>query len=72
MISWYSIRERYYTFNEITYANCRNIGPALSSSHCKHEFNAQSGGGPLLGALNVVMQEVAHAFWSNIPSYKYA
>lgn len=38
-----------------------NKGPALSSSHCKHSFSSQAGGGPLLGAVSEPMQVRPHA-----------
>ena len=36
------------------------IGPALSSSHCKHSFRVHDGGGPLLGAVNEPMHVRPH------------
>ena len=37
------------------------MGPALSSSHCRHSFRAHAGAGPLFGSVRWAMQDVKHA-----------
>ena len=38
-----------------------NAGPAAVSSHARHGFRAQVGGGPLFGATRLDTQAIKHA-----------